>query len=359
MNTISLCMIVKNEEEVLARCLDSMKNIADEIIIVDTGSTDRTKEFALAYTNKVYDFPWINDFSAARNFAFSKASMDYCMWLDADDVLLERDAKGLLALKEQMDPSTDVVMMRYNIAFDSNGIPTFSYYRERLLRRSSGFQWEGAVHEAITPKGKILYSEFAITHKKNGPGDPDRNLNIYEKLIANGKTLEPREQFYYGRELYFHARFEDAITVFELFLDTGKGWLENCIDACQLLSYCYSQLGEDERALTALLRSLSYDSPRAEICCDIGKHFFDRERYHQAIFWYELAASRERNDRAGGFVKTDCYGYIPYLQLCVCYDKLGNWKKASEYNEKAGYIKPDDKIVAQNRVYFSNRFSEE
>ena len=67
MATVSLCMIVKNEEKVLGRCLDSAKEIADEIIIVDTGSTDRTKEIAAEYTEKIYDFKWNDDFSAARN----------------------------------------------------------------------------------------------------------------------------------------------------------------------------------------------------------------------------------------------------------------------------------------------------
>ena len=73
MATVSLCMIVRNEEDVLGRCLESVKDIVDEIIIVDTGSTDRTKEIAGRFTNTVYDFPWIDDFSAARNFSFSKA----------------------------------------------------------------------------------------------------------------------------------------------------------------------------------------------------------------------------------------------------------------------------------------------
>ena len=77
MITISLCMIVKNESEVLARCLDSVRGAVDEIIIVDTGSDDNTREIARRYTDHVYDFEWIDDFSAARNYSFSKASMDY------------------------------------------------------------------------------------------------------------------------------------------------------------------------------------------------------------------------------------------------------------------------------------------
>ena len=84
MVSISVCMIVKNEEAVLKRCLDSLKGIAEEIVVVDTGSTDRTKEIAAEYTDKIYDFTWVHDFSAARNFAFSKATKDYIYSADAD-----------------------------------------------------------------------------------------------------------------------------------------------------------------------------------------------------------------------------------------------------------------------------------
>lgn len=77
MITISLCMIVKNEEQVLSRCLDSLAGLMDEIIIVDTGSCDRTREIAARYTDKIYDYIWKDDFADARNFAFSKASMEY------------------------------------------------------------------------------------------------------------------------------------------------------------------------------------------------------------------------------------------------------------------------------------------
>ena len=109
MITISLCMIVKNEEDVLARCLDCAINFADEIIIVDTGSTDRTKEIAALYTEQVYDFEWIDDFAAARNFAFSKATMEYCMWLDADDIIRFEDQKKLVDLKNTLPPDTPVL----------------------------------------------------------------------------------------------------------------------------------------------------------------------------------------------------------------------------------------------------------
>lgn len=91
MITLSLCMIVKDEEDVLRRCLDSVKEIVDEIIIVDTGSTDKTKLIASEFTDKIFDFKWCDDFSKARNFSFSKATKEYIIWLDADDVILEED----------------------------------------------------------------------------------------------------------------------------------------------------------------------------------------------------------------------------------------------------------------------------
>ena len=87
MISISLCMIVKNEEQVLSRCLDSIADLMDEIIIVDTGSTDRTKEIAARYTDRIYDFTWTGNFSDARNFSFSKATKDYIYCADADEVL--------------------------------------------------------------------------------------------------------------------------------------------------------------------------------------------------------------------------------------------------------------------------------
>ena len=121
MASVSLCMIVKNEEDVLERCLESAAGLVDEIIVVDTGSTDRTREIAARFTSQVYDFPWQDDFSAARNASFSYASMDYCLWLDADDVLLDVDQAAFRTLKETLDPAVSIVMAPYHTGFDENG----------------------------------------------------------------------------------------------------------------------------------------------------------------------------------------------------------------------------------------------
>lgn len=352
MCTISLCMIVKNEEDVLARCLDSVQGLADEIILVDTGSTDATRDIARRYTDKVFDFVWVDDFAAARNVSFEHATMEYCLWLDADDVIEDADRERFLHLKRTLSPGTDIVMLPYHTAFDSEGRPTFTYYRERLIRNHPSFRWAGAIHEVIEPAGRIVYGEAAVSHRKLRSGDPDRNLRIFEKLRQTGHILSPRETFYYARELYYHERYREAAAEFSRFLDAGQGWVENNIDACRLLSACYAALGQDNDALHALLRSFFYDAPRAEACCDLGAYFLNRGQVSTAIFWYELALSRHADPKSGAFVSPDCSGYIPCLQLCVCYDRLGDRDKAIAYNDRAEAFKPGDPSCAYNRAYF-------
>ena len=352
METISLCMIVKNEEAVLERCLNSARGIWDELIVVDTGSQDRTREIAARFTDQVLSFPWQDDFSAARNASFERASGSYCMWLDADDVLLPEDRDAFLAVKEQDLPEADVVMARYQ-TLDADGTPILSYYRERIVRNVPWLRWSGAVHEAIPPLGRVVYTEAAVTHRKERPGDPDRNLRILEGLRASGRNLSPREQFYYGRELYEHGRYEDAVRELELFLTVGWGWRENNLEACRVLSACYSALHRPRCALRALLESLAFDAPRAEICCDLGNFFLEREDYRSAIRWYEQALSCTRDDRAGAFVRPDCYGYLPAMQLCVCYHRLGEREQAVAWNERAGAFRPDDPAVLRNRAFFA------
>lgn len=354
MTTISLCMIVKNEEMHIARCLDSVAELVEEIIIVDTGSTDRTKEIVSDYTSQVYSYQWKDDFSDARNYSFSKASMDYCMWMDADDILEEEEKDKFLQLKQSLSPDTDFVMMKYNTSFDEAGKPSFSYFRERWIRNSERYRWIGAVHEVIPPNGRTIYSDIAICHKKMTVGDTDRNLKIYRKMIADGKILESRQQYYYGRELYYHKQYEEAVSVLEQFLLSVDGWVENKIEACSICANCYYKLGQEQAALTALLRSMSFDLPRAELCCEIGKYFLEHKNFRNAIYWYETALNTPKNEYCGGFILPDCYDYVPLLQLCVCYDRLGDRQKAKDYNERAGVCKPYSQAYLYNKRYFDS-----
>ncbi len=353
--TISLCMIVKNEEEVLARCLESVSGLADEIIIVDTGSTDGTVQIARQYTEKVYHFAWIDDFSAARNYAFSLAQKDYILWLDADDIIKEKDKSAFLGLKTSMPEGTDIVMMKYDLAVDKEGKPSFSNFRERLIRRGAGLQWIGPVHEVVLLTGKIIYrDDIAVSHMKLKASEPGRNLKIMEKHIAAGGILDARQMFYYARELSDNARHDAAADIYSRFLARGDGWTENKIEACRGLSYCLLKAGRHEESLLALFKSFCYDAPRAEVCCDIGGHFLERKNYQTAAYWYEQAKAMKPMPERGGFINADCYGYIPAIQLCVCYYALGETEKAKAYNDQAAACKPDDESVKQNKEFFDS-----
>jgi len=345
-------MIVKNEEDVIARCLNSVYDLVDEIVIVDTGSTDNTKEIVKSYTNKIYDFEWIDDFASARNYSYSKATMDYILWLDADDVILEEDRIKFRQLKQNLDSTTDIVMMKYNVGFDEYNNITLSYYRERLSRRTNNFMWHDPVHEYLETNGKIVNSDICITHKKKNASISDRNLSIYENIIFRGINLSTRGLYYYARELYYHGRYDDAIVYFNKFLDTGAGWVEDNICACYLLSICYQNKNDRVNMFNSLLRSFKHDSPRAEICCQLGKYYMDVSNYQNAIIWFKLATQLKKPTDHWGFMLHDYWGYIPNIQLCVCYDKIGMRQEAIHYNNKAAEYKPFDSAIIHNKKYF-------
>lgn len=349
MATISLCMIVKNEEKTIERCLNSCKNLFDEIVIVDTGSTDKTKQIAQKFTEKIYYFNWQDDFSLARNYAFKQATCDYIMWLDADDVMPLETLNYLLKIKANL--CADVYMLKYNIAF-LNDKPTFSYFRERIIKNCENAIWQGVVHECIVPFGKVEMLDVAINHKKNKPSDKNRNYLIYKK-ISKERELTPREQYYFGRELYDHNKYRQCINVLKRFVDGEKGWVENVIDALYLMSECYRLLNQPKKQFECLTKTFYYDKPRANVACKIGDSFLETKNYDLAIFWYNLAINCDDVCAKGGFVEPMFYNYYPYLQMCVCHYCLGNIEESRKYNQMAKkyYASPQ---VLNNEKFFES-----
>ncbi|AET66053.1 glycosyl transferase [Desulfosporosinus orientis DSM 765] len=350
--TVSLCIIVKNEEKTISRCLDSVKDICDEIIIVDTGSSDQTKEIVKKYPVKILDFAWIDDFAAARNFAFSQATMDYILWLDADDVLRIEDQEKILKLMKNLDPYVDAVSMLYHYAFDQHGNVSFSFRRNRLVKRDKNFRWVGAVHEYLEVSGNILNSDICVTHKRMQGHSSDRNLKIFERRREKGESFSPRDLYYYGNELFDHRLYSRAVEVYQEFLQTGQGWVEDEISACGKLADCFKELGETEKQLEYCYKSFNYASPRAEFCCRLGFYFLNAKQYEQGAFWYKLAARLEKPIGNSGFMIEACWTWLPHLQLCVCYDRLGKHELAYEHNEIAREYSPENAQVLYNKKYF-------
>ena len=349
----SLCMIVKNEENLLGRCLESVKDVFDEIIIVDTGSIDRTKEEAAKHTDKIYDFMWCDDFALARNFSFSKATGDYIMWLDADDVVEGENRQKLINLKESLSFETDVVMMRYATSFDENGKERYFYYRERLIKRLSGLRWNGFVHEVITPAGNIIYEDITVSHKpvERKEKNPARNLKIYENKLLQGVKLSARETYYYARELYYNGRQEKAAKIFEEFLSFPNGWYADKIGACLILYSIYEKYSS-QKATEILTKALSYEAVTPEVLCLMGDAKKAQGNIGQAIFWYRSALMCPDDYRKNGFIQLEYERYYPLLQLCVCYDMIGERELAKECNRLAGIERPDSEQVKYNEKYF-------
>lgn len=354
MQEISLCMIVKDEEDVIGRCLESVKDIVDEIIIVDTGSTDRTKEIVSQYTDKVFDFEWVEDFSKARNFSFSKATKDYIMWLDADDVILEEDYKKFIELKKNLDTNVDIYMMKYNYVLDKNGNPTLVQSRERLLKRERNYQWVSPIHEVIIPEGRVVDVDIAITHKKEEIKDLNRNIRILEKMLKNGEKLDDRQEYSYAKELFCLQRYEEAKSTYEQFIARYEDEYYNkrafLYPAMIELSDCYKYLEDSKQCLECLFEVLKYEIPGPECCCKIGNVFLEKKEYETAKFWFEVAL--QNNEKLKESINVDYNEFIPYLSLCVCYYWLGDMKKSNDYNEKAGKIKPKDETYLENKKYF-------
>ncbi len=348
---LSVCMIVKNEEKVLERILLQAKQFADEIVVVDTGSNDKTKEIASKHADKVLDFAWQEDFSQARNFSFDNAEGNYLMWLDADDFISSENIQGIKSLKEN-GFDADVYMLKYQVSFDEFGVANFEYYRERIVKNSPLFRWQGFLHEAIVPSGQIKYLNLAIQHRKvENTRDTGRNLRIYEKHKQLGEVFDPRSQFYYARELYFNNRIDDAIVEFKKFIISKKGFVQNRIDAHLTISKCYVLKNNLEEAKNFLIDSLKIDIPNAEICCALGEIYNKQNNIDASIFWYNSATLKKPDLKKGGFVQKDFYDFIPLLQLSCLYYRLGNQDKFEECHNLAKALKPNHASVIFNQRF--------
>ncbi len=347
--TFSICLIVKNEEKTLPRLLPSLQGVADEIVIVDTGSTDRTKEVASAYSTRIFDFPWCMDFSRARNFAFSQAKGDYLMWLDADDILPDASRDALQNWKRAPGDAA-CFYLPYHTAFDKAGNPTFTYRRERIVRRDASPLWVGRVHETLSYQGTACFLDIPICHHSQKTTYSTRNLDIYEAMRRDGDVLTDRDRFYYGRELYYHKYYARAKEVLESVVLWHGGGIEDTIEACRILSLTHLAMGEQAHAVAPLLHTLSLAPPRPAICYDIGKLLFAFSPQN-AEFWWELALSLPR--QTTGFREIHKERYFPALELCLLHDKRGDKALACAYNDLAGKYCPRGEAYLHNKSYYA------
>ncbi len=354
--TISLCMIVKNEESVIERCITSIESVVDEIIVVDTGSDDCTRELAANISTKVkvFEFEWCDDFSKARNYSFTKATKEYIMWLDADDIIKEIELKKVKELKQNFDKDIDAVNMIYELGEDEEGNTLYSLRRNRIVKREKNFKWVGKIHEYLDVYGNILNSDICVSHKKEKHHN-NRNLNIFENMIKNGEILSERDMFYYANELFYNKRYDEAIEEYNNFINMENAWVEDIQIALKNMSECYIYIGDESGEINSLIKSFKYGVPRSDFCCGIGYYFLKKNKFNEAIFWYELALNIKPRKETLNIINHSTYTWLPAIQLCVCYAKRGEYEKSNYYNELAAKYIPNNDMVIYNRNYLKDK----
>lgn len=331
MITISLCMIVKNEEKILRRCLDSVADLMDEIIIVDTGSDDNTKSIAAEYTDYVYDFEWTDDFSAARNFAFSKATGEYIYSADADEVLSEENRQRFRRLKETLLPEVEIVQMKYGNQLKFNTVYNFDEeYRPKLFKRLREFVWEAPIHETVRLTPTVYDSDIVIRHMPE-ESHSGRDLAGFRRCCKEGYRLSKRLHAMYARELLMAGQKEDFDRAAEFFAasaDDGSRDSEEIAEACCIVAHAARLAGDTVRFFKYTSKVIAEEA-NSEICCEMG-HFYEGESdFEEAAVWYYNAVYETQpilNIRSGGSEGLN--------GLIRCYEQLACPEQVEIYREE-------------------------
>ena len=332
MITVSLCMIVKNEERILARCLDSLAGLMDEIVIVDTGSTDATKEIAARYTEQIYDFAWTGDFSEARNFAFSKAQMEYIYSADADEVLDEENRAAFLRLKETLLPEIEIVQMYYANQLSHGTIYNYDKeLRPKLFKRNRTFRWQGAIHEQIGITPVIYDSEIQIQHLPE-ENHKDRDLRAFVRLAEAGEPIDKRLHNIYAKELFISGEaqdFLDARAFFKASCQDEKRGEDELMEAACVAARAARLAGDVADFFKYAMKAVASEGC-SEICCELGAFYMEQQDYDEAVIWLYNAAYETES-----VLNIHCGGDLPLRGLAKCYQELGNEEQAAEYTRLA------------------------
>ena len=285
----SLCMIVKNEEKVLERCLDSLADLMDEIIIVDTGSTDNTKDIARKYTSKVYDYTWNGDFAAARNFAASHATMEYIYTADADEVIDKENREKLAQLKQILLPEVEIVQMLYcNTSSENNTVYNFEKeLRPKLYRRLREFTWIDPIHETLRLDPVVFDSDIEILHMPEG----DHSSRDFQALLSvheKGQRLSKKLHHMYAMELFRSGGEQDFLQAQEVFLATMKQEgrdMDEVKEAICVLSRIY-RIKKDIPHFMMYAMKDAVTGVTSELCCELGAYYREIGELEEAAVWY-------------------------------------------------------------------------
>lgn len=340
---LSLCMIVKNEEATLKNCLSKIPSFIDEIIIIDTGSTDNTKMVAAEFTDKIFNFKWCNDFAKARNYSISKAANDWILVLDADEHVVgfsEENVKQFINNKTNKNRMGRIE--RKNVMDDGNSSHNYTDRINRLFNKNF-FNYEGTIHEQLVSKeGKCYETQWVditvdhIGYTKevlNRTNKLNRNIELLNEAISiNDK--DPYLYFQLAKSYYMLKDYKSAIAYFDEALRFDLDYrLEYVTDLIETYGYA---LINNEQYSEALKLEQYYDIYRnnSDFIFLLGLVYMNNANFSKAVNLF-LQCTRFTYSKVEGVTS-----FSAYYNIGVIYEVLNFENEASKYYKLCGKYQP-------------------
>jgi hypothetical protein len=341
---LSVCIIAKNEEKNIARCLAALKPAGLEIVVVDTGSSDRTREIALQYTDKVYDFAWCDDFAAAKNYAIERAANDWVMVIDSDEFAEELDVEILCRLIRE-NPRRVGRIRRRNVFVRREQKQENREWLNRIFSRQY-FHYEGRIHEQVTALDGTDYETYqapvTVEHTgydltlKERREKAERNRRLLEQELASLADETQRPYFLYqlGKCCYMEEDYAGACDYFSegLSFDLNPK-LEYVIDMVECYGYALLNSGKAEEAL-AFEGIYEEFGSSADFQFLMGLIYMNNQLFEEAIAEF-LKATQQKECRNVGV-----NSFAAYYNVGVICECLGRKAEAMDYYRKCGSYEP-------------------
>lgn len=347
MSPISVCIIAKNEEKHIEECCKHLAPYGFEIVLVDTGSTDKTVELARRYTDCIYYFDWCNDFSAAKNYAIEKASHDWILSIDCDEYIEYMDQTTLAALMQSHPTAAGRILIRNR--FTENGQTAYEQVRVSRFVNRKHYRFEGAVHEQLVPFDvageklspvKYVYNApITVLHVGYDGSEEEmrdkskRNIALLEQeLAAHGE--DPYIYYQLGQSYRKIHDYEKAFYYFDLGLSMD---VDPAIDYVQTMveSYGYTllDLKRNQDALN-LLGVYEEFSKRADFVFLMGLIYMNNGLFDESVQEFTKATTIEE------FAVDGVNSYKAYYNIGVIYECTGHTEEAKEAYRKCGNYEP-------------------
>lgn len=332
---LSLCIITKDEENRLPSCLQHIKEIADEIIIVDTGSTDNTLQIAKQFGAKTYRKKWTNDFGAARNYALDKAKGKWVLFLDADETILQEEIKQIPPLLD--NPMTEGYLFYIDTYLENHEVASHTQAL-RLFRNRKEYRYQYRVYERIPDEVMTITKETGITiyHQPN----PDRHRYMQQlkmDLLKEEIITQPTDsylRYVYGIELLNKNDYEQSIVHFQEALKYIDNYHIFSPHLYKLLAYSLESIEKYKEVIDTTNEGLIYYPFYTDLVYLRGKAYKELEQYQQALNDFERCM--QLGDAAANMVPEVGIGSYKALYLSgQIHEELLNFDTAISFYKQA------------------------